>query len=446
MKFFLYVFTLFILIHSPRLSAEQRKAVRPEASPILKINNPDTPAQKQAFQTPKGEITLIDALSAALRRNPMLAAYSFEIRAREAETLQAGLLPNPEIALEIENFAGDAPFRGVDNSEITLSVGQLIELGGKRSKRKETAGLQSDLAAWDYEIARLLVFSEVVKSFNAVLAAQKRVELDSEIVNIAEQFLQRIEYRVKAGNLSSAEVARARVALASNRILLQAAQKDLSVARRQLAATWGEAAPAFDKVIGNLERVTMIPQLDDLITLISHNPEIERWALAVRLREKEFRLEKAKRLPDPTIAGGYRRLNEIDANALVMSLSMPLPIFDRNQGAVESAEMRRLQVEYEKQSVEIELKTQLAAAWSRLDFVYAEIQTLKTEILVQAQSAYETINRGYNMGKFSFLDLLDAQRTLFDHRARYLDALLEYHSARAEIERLIGRNLSSIQE
>ncbi len=446
MKFFLYVFTLFILIHSPRLSAEQRKAVRPEASPILKINNPDTQAQKQAFQTPKGEITLIDALSAALRRNPMLAAYSFEIRAREAETLQAGLLPNPEIALEIENFAGDAPFRGVDNSEITLSVGQLIELGGKRSKRKETAGLQSDLAAWDYEIARLLVFSEVVKSFNAVLAAQKRVELDSEIVNIAEQFLQRIEYRVKAGNLSSAEVARARVALASNRILLQAAQKDLSVARRQLAATWGEAAPAFDKVIGNLERVTMIPQLDDLITLISHNPEIERWALAVRLREKEFRLEKAKRLPDPTIAGGYRRLNEIDANALVMSLSMPLPIFDRNQGAVESAEMRRLQVEYEKQSVEIELKTQLAAAWSRLDFVYAEIQTLKTEILVQAQSAYETINRGYNMGKFSFLDLLDAQRTLFDHRARYLDALLEYHSARAEIERLIGRNLSSIQE
>ncbi len=447
MKFILHalIFSTMLLATGSTL-ARERKAAQLEARPILKTAALNELEKSKAFEEPRGEITLIDALSAALRNNPLLAVYSYEIRAREALTLQASFLPNPEIGVEIENFGGSAPFRGFNESEITLSVGQLIELGGKRSKRTEVAALNSDLAAWDYEAARLFVFSEVVKSFNAVLVAQKKVKLDSEIVNIAEQFLQRIEYRVKAGNLSPAETARARVELSSNQILLRAAQQELVSARYRLAAAWGSKQPSFDNVSGTLDAITSIPPFENVINLISQNPQLARWAVEMQMREQELQLAKANRLPDPTIAGGYRHLNDVGANAFVMSLSMPLRIFDRNQGNIESAEMKRRQAEYQKQTIELDIKVRLAASYNRLASVYQEIQTLKTDILVQAESAYNTINQGYNMGKFSFLDLLDAQRTLFDVRSQYLDALHEYHFQRAEIEQLIGQDLSSIQK
>ncbi|NOY60463.1 MAG: TolC family protein [Calditrichaeota bacterium] len=447
MKYVLLSFILFILLIFPgNSSGQKRLANQPEAPPLLKTTLQDAKVKNKSLQLPSGSVTLIDALTAALRNNPMLAVYSFEIRAREAQTLQASFRPNPEVGIELENFAGSAPLRGFGESELTLSVGQLIELGGKRSKRTEVAALNSDLAAWDYEIARLLVFSEVVKSFNAVLVAQKKVELQSEIIVIAEQFLQRIEYRVKAGNLSPAETARARVELSSNQILLQTAQRELNSTRHRLAAAWGSEQPSFDKVSGDLHAIVSIPPFKSIIKLISQNPQVARRAVEIQMREKELQLAKANRLPDPTIAGGYRRLNDAGAGAFVMSLSIPLQIFNRNQGNIESAKVKSRQAAYQKQVVELELKVRLAKSYNRLVSVHQEIQILKTNILVQAEKAYQTINQGYNMGKFSFLDLLDAQRTLFDVRSRYLDALREYHFQRAEIEQLVGQDLSSIQK
>lgn len=446
MKYVLLGFILFKLLMVPGIASGQKKfAHKPEPLPLLKSISQNIKAKNKPFTLPAKSVTLVDALSAALRNNPMLEAYSYEIRVREAKTLQASFLPNPEINVEIENFGGSVPLRGFNESELTLSVGQLIELGGKRSKRTEVAALNSDLAAWDYEATKLFVFSEVVKSFNAVLAAQEKKSLQSEIIDIAEQFLQRIEYRVKAGNLSPAETARARVELSSNRILLQAAQRELASARYRLAATWGGEKPSFDSVNGDLNAIVSIPPFKSVLNLISQNPQVARWAVEMQMREQELQLAKANRMPDPTIAGGYRRLNDVHASAFVMSLSLPLQIFNRNQGNIERAKLRTRQAKYQKQAIELDIKVRLTESYNRLASVYEEIQTLKTDILVQAESAYQTINQGYNMGKFSFLDLLDAQRTLFDVRSRYLDALREYHYQRAETEKLVGQDLSSLR-
>lgn len=446
MKYVLLGFILIgLLLLAGNSSAQKRLAKQPEAPLLLKTAIQNAGFRNESFQQPSGNITLNTALTAALRNNPILAVYSLETRAKEAQTLQASFLPNPEISIELENFSGSAPFQGFRESELTLSVGQLIELGGKRAKRTEVAALNSDLAAWDYETTRLFVFSQVVKSFNAVLVAQKKVKLNSEIVKIAEQFLQRIEYRVKAGNASPAETARARVELSSNQILLQAAQRDLNSARRRLAATWGSDQPSFDKVGGKLYAVISIPPFKSIIDIISQNPQVARWAVEMQRREKELQLAKANRLADPTITGGYRRLNDAGANAFILSLSMPLQLFNRNQGAIESAKMKRQQAAYQKQAIELDIRVRLSESYNRLASVYQEIQTIKADVLRQAESAYQTINRGYNMGKFSFLDVLDAQRTLFDVRSRYLDALREYHFEKAEIERLIGQDLSSIE-
>jgi cobalt-zinc-cadmium efflux system outer membrane protein len=98
---------------------------------------------------PTGDLTLRDALAAALRDSPALAADAAEVRAREAEMLQAGRRPNPELGVELENLAGSGPFSGLDGLETTLALSQAIELGGKRGRRVEAARLDRDVAAWD---------------------------------------------------------------------------------------------------------------------------------------------------------------------------------------------------------------------------------------------------------------------------------------------------------
>ena len=120
------------------------------------------------------------ALSLALVKNPELAAFSWEVRAREARALQASLLPNPEIEVELENFGGSGDVGGFEQTESTLLLRQLIELGGKRRKRTHVAALESDLAAWDFEIKRLDVFTQVTQFFVGVVSAQERVALNTE--------------------------------------------------------------------------------------------------------------------------------------------------------------------------------------------------------------------------------------------------------------------------
>jgi len=116
-------------------------------------------SQDSLFVEPVGTLKLGEALSAALERNPELRAFSWEVRARVANALQEGLIPNPEIGLEVENFGGQGEARGFETPETTLQLSQLIELGGKRSKRYQVASLETTLAEWDYETQRLNILA-----------------------------------------------------------------------------------------------------------------------------------------------------------------------------------------------------------------------------------------------------------------------------------------------
>jgi cobalt-zinc-cadmium efflux system outer membrane protein len=130
--------------------------------------------------------------------NPELAAFTWEVRAMEARTLQAGLAPNPEIGVEFEDFAGSGDLQGINGAEVTVALSQVIELAGKRQKRTRVAALERDLTAWDYEATRLDVLTRVTQAFVAVLSAQERLAVDTELARLAEQVLQGAEARVKA--------------------------------------------------------------------------------------------------------------------------------------------------------------------------------------------------------------------------------------------------------
>jgi len=395
-------------------------------------------------EEPTGALTLKHAQALALLRNPELKAFSLEIRAQDARALQAGLFPNPEIEIEVENFGGNDALQGFDSSEATFQLSQLIELAGKRPKRRRLASLERDLAGWDYKAKRADVLNGTTRAFVDVLAAQEGFSLMDELVSLSEEVLNTISERVKAGKVSPLEEIRAKVTYSTSLIDLERARRKLEASRKKLAALWGSGTPLFERVDGELERVAPIPSAAQLEGLISRNPDIARWTLELEQRDAAVKLEEAGRIPDLTVSGGIRRLKETDDNAFVMGLSIPLPFFDRNQGGLREALQRRAKAAEEQRAAELTVLNALAEAYQELSTAYAEAKALQQDVLPGAQTAFDAASEGYRQGKFGYLDVLDAQRTFFEARRQYIEALASFHRSAAAVERLTGTELDAL--
>jgi outer membrane protein, heavy metal efflux system len=409
-------------------------AYRPSRSPD-KDSGP--PAQPEV-------LTLRQALELALLHNPDLRVFAWEVRAREAHALQAGLLPNPEIGTEVENFAGTGPLEGLDASEITIGLSQLIELGGDRRRRRDVAVRETDLAGWDYESVRLDIFTGTAQTFASVLAAQERLSLADSLRNRARQFYQSVASRVEAGKVSALAERRALVVRSSAEIQFQRAVGGLAAARSRLAALWGSPEALFHEVAGALEEVTQVPSLEVLSGFLIRNPDVARWETEMELRRADAALARARRVPDPVISVGTRRLKDVGESALTAGVSIPLPLFNRNQGAIREAEYRIISTEAASEAAEIRVGQMLSESYQGLLVAYAEVTTLRTDVVPAAQENFSAIDEGYREGKFDLLTVLDAQRTLFETTNQYVDALEAYHQTLAEVERLIGTPITGL--
>ncbi len=415
---------------------------RPLGAEFAAYRPPDRPSPPSEVSfgsdQPAGSLTLHDALALALLRNPELAAFSWEVRAREARTLQAGLPPNPEFQFQTENFGGTGTYGGLDEAETTVGLGQLVELGGKRARRRRLASLERDLAGWDYEARRIDVFAETARRFTDVLAAQERISLNKELVDLAEKMVQTVSARVRTGKVSPVDQTKARIALSTSRIDLERSMRDLEAARNALSATWGSSSPVFEQVTGNLYVLPAIPTLDVMEKRVSNNPDIARWMIELERRKASVAVEKAGRIPDPTLSGAVRYLGESNDTAFVVGLSIPMPVFDRNQGNLLEARYRLSKAEVERRAAVTRIRALLAAGYQALSATYAEATSLRDEVLPGAQRVFEAAGEAFRQGKLGYLDVLDAQRTFFEAKARYVDALNRFHKAVVDLERLTG--------
>ena len=276
-----------------------------------------------------------------------------------------------------------------------------------------------------------------------VLADQKRVALKKEMVELAAKVLQTVSARVKAGKVSPIEETRARVAFSANQIALQQAKRRLEGSRKQLATTWGAKTALFDQAKGRLDVLAPVPSIEALEGLISQNPDIARWATEMDQRNASLALAHAKKIPDPTISLGGKYYNDLDEKALTFSISIPIPIFDRNQGGISKARERVAKAREERHAAKLRGFWDLAEAYRSLSSAYSEALGLQNQVLPGATAAFKALRKGYRQGKFDYLSLLDAQRTLFEARAQYIEALGVYHKGIAEVERLIGTGFNA---
>jgi cobalt-zinc-cadmium efflux system outer membrane protein len=388
---------------------------------------------------PNGELRLTDVLIITVLRNPELATFSYEIRAQDARVLQSGLLPNPELGVTVEEFGGSGFAKKFDSAQTTVQVSQLVQLAGKRAKRKNIALLDKNLAQWDYESKRLDVLAEASKTFVDVLAAQERVEFLGELVQLSEQLKNTVGARVEAGKVSPLEQTKADISYASTQIELGLAKRELDIARTKLASLWGSGEPEFLKVEGNLYELETPPHFEQLTSLIIKNPDVARWAAEIEQRKAVKDFEKSKSIPDITVSAGTQHFAESSDTAFVVGIAVPLPLFDRNQGSINEASARLSKAYEQSRAVDVRTRSNVVEAHKSLLSTYDQATALQNKVIPGAQEAFDAAKEGYSQGKFGYLDVLDAQRTLFGVRAQYIEILANYHKVRADIDRLIGR-------
>jgi cobalt-zinc-cadmium efflux system outer membrane protein len=396
------------------------------------------PAVPHAPLEPTGELGLSEALSLTLRGSPQLASFAWDIRAQESAIIQAGLLPNPELSVEIEDFAGSGEFSGFRGSQTTLAFGQLILLGGKLRKRLDVSSLERDLAGWDYETARVGALTRAASDFVETLADQQRLAVAADIEALAVRIHSTVSERVEAGKVSPVERTRARIELAQATLDRQRAERELEAARHRLAANWGSASPRFERAVGDLAAVQDPPRADKLLERIGHNPDLARWATEMALRRAAVALARSDAVPDLTLFGGPRWLEGDDQTVAVAGLSISIPLFDRNQGAILGARIRQAQAGALRQAAEVTVRADLAASWQALDAAHLEVGAVRDDVEPSARAAIEAAEEAFRQGKIGALELLDSQRTLFGVRRQLVDALASYHQAVIALERLIG--------
>lgn len=384
-------------------------------------------------------LTLSAALRMALDTNPDLSAARYELQAVEATVLQAGALPNPALEMTMED-------RRRETRETTFVLSQPLELGGKRSARLSAAERSKDAAAAELRAKRAEVRAAVITAFFDVLTAQERMRLAEESAQLAQRGTDAASRRVVAGKVSPVEETKARVAESSVRLELSQAKAELAAARKRLSATWGNPAPQFERAEGRIDALPELPSLKELSGRMATAPAMLRAQSELDRRQALAQLESSRRIPDLTVSLGVKRSEELGRNQAIVGVSIPLPLFDTNHGNVLEALRRTDKARDELSATEIRLDGDIALAYERLSLARQEAEALQKEILPGAQSAYDAATKGFEYGKFGFLDVLDAQRTLLQAQSQYLRALSEAHRAAADIDRLLGEPLHATKQ
>ena len=379
-------------------------------------------------------LSLAKAIELALEGNPEVAAAKRQWEATEGQVLQGRSRPNPELAYSLEDARSKTR---TQSWQLNLP----LELGGKRAARTKAAEKSREQAQAQLAELQATVRANVAAAYFDVLTAQERLVLARDSAALAKSSTDTVSKRVAAGKVSPVEESKARVAEAGVRVELAQAASEQRNALSRLFALLGRIDAPYTVLEGKAENLPSVPSLADLQPLISSAPGVVLARIEVDRRKALTALEQSKRVPDVTVSVGMQRSNETQRNVLLFGVSVPLPVFDRNQGNLLEALKLEDKARDELQAATVRLHSEVAQARERLSTITAEVQSLQQDVLPGAKSAYDAATIGFENGKFNFLEVLDAQRTYFTAKSQYLKALGEAHRAAADIDRLLGASM-----
>ncbi|MCW6530897.1 TolC family protein [Sphingomonas sp. MMSM20] len=394
-----------------------------------------TMAQAQTEPPARPVLTLEAALSVAGAAAPATEAATAGIAAARASRTAAGLRPNPVAQGQIENVVGSGPYRGLRSAETTIGVAFPIELGGKRGARVGVANAQLSRAELRAAVAAADVRLQVTRLYVEAIAAQRRLITARDQARIAGDALRAASVRVRAGRASPLEEQRADVARINAAANVERADRLAVAARANLAQRIGRPIDdALDDAL--LDRVPAASYGPEAAPSAAGTLALAAADADLAIADAGVRLARANRVPDLNIGPALRRLEATNDTAAVLSISIPIPLFNNGRASVAQASAERSKADAQRRVTALDIEQAITDARAEVANAAIAARTASGPALSAAQEAARIARIGYREGKFGQLDLLDAERTLADTRVAAIDALAAYHNARARLERL----------
>lgn len=384
---------------------------------------------------PDAPLTLDMALTQIRHASPDVRRAALETRASDADADQAGRRLNPTIGLEVENFSGSGPLGGFDQTETTLTVAQTFQLGGKRSKRERAARARVALADAQCRVILRETELEAALLYYDLIAATELATLARESADLAVSLAQTVAKRVDAGAAAPPERSRADADAATLKAAALGAEAEIDQRRYELAALWGSAVPLFapprPEFLDGPDTVSETGRLNQ-------HPALVAAKASATARDTEQVSARASGVPDVTVSAGVRQFEETGDNALLVGVSVPIPLFDRNRDAARAAGLRADAERISAVAIEARLRSQQQALIVRVRAAQARLLLLEGDALPAARSAYDASVEGYVAGRFDLTSTLDARTGLIDAGVSVIDARLTLNADLMRLKSLIG--------
>ncbi|MGD8785337.1 MAG: TolC family protein [Thioalkalispiraceae bacterium] len=383
-------------------------------------------------------LTLDRVIVQVLENNPELKLNDYDALSAAARIRAARQTPPVHLNVELENFAGSGSRKGTDALETTLSLSKVFELGDKADLRGEVAQHNAKLVTNHQEARRLDIIAQAARRFIHVLVDQHRLQIAQDKLDLKKRTHKVVTRRVNAGRSPRAEKRRTSMAMARAEIELEHAEHELESSRLKLATMWGEVTPVFSKAQADLFALQQVNDFAQLEKLLANNPDLVRFATRQRLAEARLNLAKAKSSADIEFNAGVRNYQITDDNAFLVSASIPFGLESRAAPAieVEDYQLQKQPFNYEKQR--LALYSSLFEVYQELKHAYTAIKVLRQKIIPEAQKVLSDIEKGYAVGRYSFLELTDAQQILLNAQLESVMTAANYHRYKIEIDRLTG--------
>jgi cobalt-zinc-cadmium efflux system outer membrane protein len=377
-----------------------------------------------------------DAISKAFKSSPQINILKAELENFEGKRKQAGLWQNPEFGFEAENFGGAGELSGNNGAEYTYSLSQTIEIGGKISSRVNAVDSLKNAATKNFEASQAGLISDVIKKYVAVDAANKKLTLAEDKKSLAEKVYKTVKKRVDAAKEPELQLSKAAVEKSTAKISYQNALRNVDISESELASFWGESELGYMISDSYLNEIEKPKDLETYKAKLADSPYIKQYDFIEDEKKSLLDLENAMAIPDPTIFGGVRDFDRTGDQAFLVGVSLPIPVWDRNQGNVISANSEVSKAQNQKIKATLDLNRELVSQYQSWSLAYQEINSLKVEIIPSAEKAFKDARKAYESGRFPYIEVLDAQRTLFEAKEKQIEAVERYHFSKAEVLRL----------
>lgn len=428
---------------TPSARPEPRRIAPGEPAPGEHAGH-QMPGAPPAQNVPAGPVmTLAEMERMAMQNNPTLAQAEAAIRAAQGRRRQAGLFPNPTVGYQGEEFA----FRAFsDKAEHFGFIEQTIPLGGKLRKSRRVFEQEVAQAEIEATAQKQRVLNTVHILYYEALGAQQLVELRTELARIAGDATKTTSELLNVGQADRPDYLESEIETEQAELELEKAKTNLRQVWQLLAAVAGTPTMGQVRLAGNLEEG--IPTLDQetlMATLLRESPEIKRARAEVERTQAVLARAKAERIPDLFLRGGVGYSSEFlegrngatgrrtgpEANVQV---GITLPIFNRNQGGIAAAQAEVTIAERELTRLDLALRVRLAQAFRDYHNALSAVRRYKEIILPRAEKAYTLYLASFRQMAASYPQVLISQRTMFQVREQYLNALVDLRQNAIQIE------------